>query len=104
VDGLVLKDRPTINMDGDYAVVERINGILKDEYLQDEKISCINQAKRVLTKSIELYNMDRPHMSISNMTPSTVHHRLNAETPKRLWKNYYKPKENQTCQIEFSKA
>ena len=85
-------------------VAQRINGILKDEYLLDEQVSCIKEAKKVLAKSIELYNMDRPHMSISNMTPAIVHHGLNTEMPKRLWKNYYKPREDQTRQIEFSEA
>jgi len=80
-------------------VAERINGILKDEYLLDEQVHCIKQARRVLAKSVDLYNTDRPHMSISNMTPSTVHLGLNTETPKRLWKNYYNPKRKQALQV-----
>lgn len=86
------------------AVAERINGILKDEYLIDEQVSCIRKAKQVLAKSIKLYNTDRPHMSIGNMTPEIVHLGLNTQKPKRLWKNYYKHKRNKTRQIEFSEA
>jgi transposase InsO family protein len=55
------------------AVAERINGIMKIEYLNDHKVSNIEQAKKVLDSSISLYNEDRPHMSIGNLTPDNVH-------------------------------
>ncbi len=36
---------------------------------------------------IELYNNERPHMSIGNLYPSVVH-KQSIKTEK-LWKNYY---------------
>lgn len=79
-------------------VAERINGILKDEYLLSENVSTKDQAKQELARSIELYNTDRPHMSISNMTPLMVHSGCNEQVPKRLWKNYYKTRQTQTSE------
>jgi putative transposase len=71
------------------AMAERVNGIIKEEYLNFYKISNIDEAKKQLAKAIDLYNNDRPHMSIGNKTPSKVH-KENKVKPKRLWKNYYK--------------
>ena len=70
------------------ALAERLNGILKDEYLNDSKVTSIGEAREVLARSVTLYNEDRPHMSIGNLYPSLVHEqKIQAE---RLWKNYYK--------------
>jgi putative transposase len=49
----------------------------------------LQEAKIQLQKAIALYNEARPHMSISNLTPSQVHKIYNVNH-KRLWKNYYK--------------
>ena len=46
------------------ALAERLNGILKDEYLNDNQIKSVEEAREVLTRSVNLYNEDRPHMSI----------------------------------------
>lgn len=70
------------------AVAERVNGIIKEEYLQDYKVKNIKEAKKVLDFVVKLYNEERPHNSISNLVPSIVH-KEKIKT-KRLWKNYYK--------------
>lgn len=72
------------------AIAERLNGILKDEYLTDSPVKSIDDAKITLAHAVELYNEDRPHMSIGNQYPSQVHEQ-NLKTVK-LWKNYYKMK------------
>jgi len=71
------------------AIAERENGILKDEYLWDQKVSSLQEAKLVLDRAIELYNFDRPHMSISYFTPYEVHYGSTDIPPKKMWKNYY---------------
>lgn len=73
------------------ALAERVNGIIKDEYLECYSVANINDAKALLKRVIELYNEERPHMSIGNMTPEEVHQ--NNYKTERLWKNYYKSKE-----------
>lgn len=71
------------------ALAERINGIVKEEYLNHYKIDTLPEAKKQLQKAMRLYNNDRPHMSISNFPPNKLHNNPKL-TPKRLWKNYYK--------------
>ena len=56
------------------AVAERINGIVKEEYLETYEINCLKDAKELLKEVVELYNSERPHMSISNLTPNHIHH------------------------------
>jgi putative transposase len=70
------------------ALAERLNGILKDEYLIDSPVTSIGDARKVLARAVSLYNEDRPHMSIGNLYPSLVHEQK-IQT-QRLWKNYYK--------------
>ena len=72
------------------AVAERINGILKGEYLKRYSITTIQQAKEELQRAVKLYNEDRPHFSIGLLTPELVHSK-NLATEK-LWKNYYQKK------------
>lgn len=69
------------------AIAERINGILKSEYLNLYKITNIKDARKCLQSSVGLYNNDRPHFSIGLLTPELVHsEQISVE---RLWKNYY---------------
>lgn len=76
----------------DNALAERINGIIKGEYLDAYEVSNIEQAKALLENVVELYNTDRPHMSISNLTPEKVHQSLQSLKTERKWKNYYRKK------------
>ncbi len=69
------------------AIAERVNGILKNEYLKYYTIDNIAQAKKHVARAVVLYNKQRPHFSIGLLTPELVHARsLNTE---KLWKNYY---------------
>lgn len=69
------------------AIAERVNGIIKEEYLNDYNIDNIKEAKELLNVVVRLYNEERPHMSIGYLTPNQVHQN-NIKTEK-LWKNYY---------------
>lgn len=69
------------------AVAERMNGILKEEYLNHYKSDNKEQAKEHLDHAVKLYNEHRPHFSIGLLTPELVHSK-NISTEK-LWKNYY---------------
>ena len=48
---------------------ERINGIIKNNYLKHQDIRSFDQLKNVLDRSVSLYNNDRPHKSIGYKTP-----------------------------------
>ena len=75
------------------AIAERVNGIIKDEYLLNYPCKGIESARKYLNKAVLLYNTERPHSSIGNFTPELVHNQsqlIKQEDVKRLWKNYYK--------------
>jgi len=55
------------------AIAERVNGILKEEYLYDYSPQTLSQAKLVLDFVVNLYNVERPHMSCQYKTPEVVH-------------------------------
>lgn len=72
------------------AIAERVNGILKEEYLSNYFVNTIEEAKELITASVNLYNNERPHLSISMLTPSQVHESKETLNTSRLWKNYYR--------------
>lgn len=76
------------------AVAERINGIIKEEYLFNYVIKSLNHAPALLKKAVDLYNLERPHLSISNLTPEFVHNSNKPLKIERLWKNYYRKNTN----------
>lgn len=72
------------------AIAERVNGIIKEEYLETYDIDNIKQAKELLKTVVDLYNNERPHMSIGNLTPNKIHHSNKPIKTEKLWKNYYR--------------
>jgi transposase InsO family protein len=73
-------------------IAERINGILKDEYLNAKSN---NQSKldiKQLCNTIEKYNRLRPHLSCEMLTPEVAHR--SQGNLKRMWKNYYRKRAN----------
>jgi transposase InsO family protein len=55
------------------AVAERINGILKHEYLIHYPLIDLEQAKELVADIVDRYNRLRPHESINLMTPEEGH-------------------------------
>lgn len=72
-------------------IAERINGILKDEYLNQYQ----NLTTQQLEISIKKYNTIRPHLSCDMLTPEDAH--LTSGNLTRKWKNYYR----KTTKLEF---
>ncbi len=72
----------------DNAIAERVNGIIKNEYLCSYKLRNLSQAKIALKQAIELYNNERPHMSNGYLTPEIIHSK-NIK-PEKLWRTYYR--------------
>ena len=71
-------------------IAERINGILKDELLDLERLNSFKQTQQAVDKAVFAYNTLRPHMSIDLLTPEVAHQR--SGPLKRRWKNYYTQK------------
>lgn len=72
------------------ALAERVNGILKSEFLA-EKYDHYDQAQSAVDKAISIYNNQRLHSSIAMLTPQQAHSKTGEL--KRCWKNYYPKKQ-----------
>jgi len=72
------------------AIAERINGIIKEEYLSHYKCKNKKEVEQKLHQAVMFYNQQRPHMSCGLLTPNEVH-KKNLQV-KRKWKNYYQRK------------
>lgn len=70
----------------DNAVAERINGIIKNEFLKYRNLT-IQNIKSQVANVIDIYNNYRIHLSIGNFTPEQVH--SDVAQGKKLWKNYF---------------
>jgi len=75
------------------AVAERVNGILKTEWLYDMELKGYNDAYNAIEQIIKIYNSERPHSSIEMLTPDQAH--MQTGKLKRLWKSYRKEKIDQ---------
>ncbi len=72
------------------AIAERVNGIIKEEFLNHYSLKNQLEVMEALSQSVNTYNTQRPHMSCNMLTPEDVH--LNDLPVQRTWKNYYKQK------------
>jgi transposase InsO family protein len=71
------------------AIAERVNGILKQELLE-EVFPDFERAQKAVAMACSAYNYLRPHGSIDNLKPADAHQK-SGELKKR-WKNYWQPK------------
>jgi len=55
------------------AVAERVNGILKQEFMIDEYRVGLAEIKQIVKESICIYNDKRPHYSSHMLTPKQMH-------------------------------
>lgn len=55
------------------AVAERINGILKQEFMIDTYHRDLATMKMIVKEAIEIYNNQRPHYSNYMLTPTSMH-------------------------------
>ena len=69
-------------------VAERLNGILKNELLTQDRFDSFEEAHKAINKAIKIYNEQRPHLSCNMLTPKQAH--LDPEflkVPlKKLWR------------------
>jgi len=57
----------------DNAIAERVNGILKNEYLLDYEFANYEQAVKATREAVYLYNYERPHWSLGLKKPADVY-------------------------------
>lgn len=69
---------------GQNARAERVNGIIKNEYLKLAPVQPHHDGAKLLKSVIKKYNQSRPHMSCGMRTPDEVYYGKAGE--KKLWK------------------
>ena len=55
------------------SLAERVNGILKSEFLLDREFKTVEEAFKASREAIETYNGLRPHLSLKMLTPCQVY-------------------------------
>lgn len=70
----------------DNAIAERINGILKTEFLNHYQFSNMVQVRNRVSQAVDFYNNHRPHRSLDMMTP--VQTKQKTGVIKKRWKSY----------------
>lgn len=70
------------------AIAERVNGILKDEWLNQIKLKSVEDATKELKRIVQIYNSCRPHASLDMKTPEYAHSQSGEF--RKHWKTYYK--------------
>lgn len=66
------------------AVAERVNGILKTEFLLGETLTSKKIAQQLVAEAIQTYDEERPHMSLNYQTPNEVYSANNCKKVKGL--------------------
>ena len=69
------------------AVAERVNGIIKNEWLMHENIMDGNIALKRISEIVNIYNNIRPHASLNYLTPESAY--TENGILERKWKNSY---------------
>jgi transposase InsO family protein len=80
------------------AIAERVNGILKSEFL-NKNYPDFDSAQKQIIKSINIYNYKRLHASCDMLTPANAHEKTGIL--KKHWKNYYQLKLSKKNNLNF---
>jgi putative transposase len=65
------------------AIAERVNGILKDEFLLDRTMEDLESARRAAREAVHAYNNLRPHRSIGLAIPGDRYRERMSPEPRR---------------------
>ena len=74
------------------AVAERVNGILKQEFMIDKYNQKAEIMKHVVKEAVDIYNELRPHYSNYMLTPDQMHVQNQIKMRTYKTKNSSKPK------------
>jgi putative transposase len=79
--------------------IERVNGIIKNEYLAHMNIKSLAECQRTLNKAVKLYNTVRPHWSLGGLTPEAFEKNLKTiPYSERFHLEIFHDKERVNCQ------
>lgn len=65
------------------AKAERVNGILKSEFLLGEQLASFDVAHNLVKEAIQIYNNERLHLSLNYQTPVMVHRAASTVQPSQ---------------------
>ncbi len=84
----------------DNALAERMNRIIKEEFLENRAFKSHQEAYRAIEQAIQIYNSQYPHGSLDYKTPNEVHvmKPQQALFLKKRWVNPNKNKQQQQQQ------
>ncbi len=71
------------------ALAERINGILKNEFLLSRPAD-LAQDREMVKESVAIYNHERPHLALKYKTPDGVHRAFYRQKSVNLYQDYYR--------------
>ena len=88
------------------AHIERVNGIIKNQYLYRWKITNFHQLRKKLRDAVSAYNFEKQHRSLKKLTPVDFEELIkNIPVEQREELIIYTHKQNdeifRTCQLEF---
>lgn len=88
----------------DNAIAERVNRTLKEEFTTEKEMyfQTLKKAKTQMKKIIAFYNQERPHSSVSWLTPEEAYCNSGVAL-KRYWKNYRKKRSGDLSRHEALK-
>lgn len=66
------------------ANAERLNGIIKNDYLEPYGPTCLQSLKKMLTKAVNNYNNHRPHTALGGLSPIAFENSLEFSTKLEL--------------------
>lgn len=91
---------PSMTENGDpreNGVAERVNGILKNEFIEHLDDFTMENAEKRIAEVIEIYNNSRPHLSLGMLTPNQAH--STSGQLNRLWRVKYNSDNTQNPEI-----
>ncbi|MBP1637756.1 MAG: hypothetical protein H6Q18_545 [Bacteroidetes bacterium] len=63
---------------------ERINGVIKNNYLQHRNITTFEKLVREVDRSVKLYNQEKPHIMLNRKTPIQFENSIFAKSEDKL--------------------
>jgi putative transposase len=79
--------------------IERVNGIIKNEYLAHMNIQSLADCKRILARAVDLYNTARPHWGLGGLTPENFENELQTiPFSQRINLKIYQEQNGANCQ------
>ena len=82
------------------AVAERVNGLIKSEWLNNVEIKDLADCLCRVEKAINAYNNVRPHLSLNYQTPAQAHRQSGSQ--KRCWKTWSERRNERLLQISHN--